>query len=253
MKIFILLFLFKSIFSFGDIELRYSATSNTEEKNIKKWIEDSKVFESSVNLVNSEIKIGERVLVLVGGEDFTHYNPETKQVVISYSFIGEVMDRFKEEYTNEWNIYTADALEHTFYHELGHALVDILDIPVLGKEEDAVDDFGVIMLIITREDGRDMALSASELFFMEGEDIDEFTPEDFMDEHSLDDQRGYRALSLIYGSNPDEYEDIADELNMDDERRDISIEMYEQQTLNWLILLEPHLKDGILLETLEGY
>ena len=192
-------------------------------------------------------------MVLVGGEDFTHYNPETRNIVISYSFILETMNRFKQEYEHEWEVYTVDALEYTFYHELGHALVDILNIPVLGKEEDAVDDFGVIMLILTRENGRDMAISASELFFMEGEDIEEFTSEDLMDEHSLDDQRGYRSLSLVYGSNPDEYSEIADSLDMDDDRRAISIEMYKQQTLNWLTLLEPHLKNGILLETLKGY
>lgn len=252
MKFFILLFLFKSIFSFGEIKLSYSDTSNIEEQGARSWIEDNKVFDSAINLINSEIEIEEKLLVLVGGEDFTHYNPETKEIVISYDFIMEVIDRFKQEYDTEWQIYTADALLHTFYHELGHTLIDILNIPVLGKEEDAVDDFGVIMLILTREDGSDMAISASELFFMEGEDR-ELTPEDLMDEHSLDAQRGYRSLALVYGSNPDEYKDIAEDLAIDEERKELFIEIFEQQTINWLTLLEPNLKDGILLDTLKGY
>ncbi|HBN29834.1 MAG TPA: hypothetical protein DD416_01080, partial [Rhodobacteraceae bacterium] len=31
------------------------------------------------------------------------------------------------------------------YHELGHALIDILKLPVFGREEDAADVMGVVL------------------------------------------------------------------------------------------------------------
>ena len=179
--------------------------------------------------------------------------PENREIVITYDFVMEVRERFRGEYKKEWEVYAKDAIEHTFYHELGHALVDLLNIPVLGKEEDAVDDFGIIMLIFTKEDGEERAISAAELFFMEGLEVEEFSSEDLMDEHSLDDQRGYRSLSLVYGSNPEKYEDIAEDLKMDEDMRLMSQEMFEQQSINWLRLLKPYLKDGILLKTYKEF
>ena len=32
-----------------------------------------------------------------------------------------------------------------FYHEFGHALVDILGVPVMGREEDAADALSVVL------------------------------------------------------------------------------------------------------------
>ena len=38
----------------------------------------------------------------------------------------------------------------TLYHETGHLLVHELDLPVLGKEEDAADALAVILILRTR-------------------------------------------------------------------------------------------------------
>ena len=35
--------------------------------------------------------------------------------------------------------FIANEVIATFYHELGHALIDVLHLPVLGKQEDAAD------------------------------------------------------------------------------------------------------------------
>jgi len=249
MKKVLVLFMLNIMVVFGEVQVRYSSPSGKKEKEVKEWLIKNKVIEDLVDTVNQEIKIEKELLVVVGGGDSVHYNPQDREIIITYDFVIEVRERFKGEYKKEWEVYAKDAIEHTFYHELGHALVDLLNIPVLGKEEDAVDDFGIIMLIFTTEDGEERAISAAELFFLEGLEVEEFSSEDLMDEHSLDDQRGYRSLSLVYGSNPEKHENIAKDLKMDEDMRLMSQEMFEQQSINWLRLLEPHLKDGILLKT----
>lgn len=52
--------------------------------------------------------------------------------------------------------------EFVLYHEVGHALIDMLDIPVLGKEEDAVDGFAAVLA--TTMDLDDVALAAADIF-----------------------------------------------------------------------------------------
>lgn len=249
------LFILNIMVVFGEVQVKYSSPSEKKEKEVREWMIKNRVIEDLTDTVNREIKIDKELTVVVdaGDEDSVYYSPEDHKIRITYDFIMEVRKRFEGEYKEDWEVYAKDAIEHTFYHELGHALVDLLDIPVLGKEEDAVDDFGIIMLILTKEDGEERAISAAELFFMEGLEVEEFSSEDLMDEHSLDDQRGYRSLSLVYGSNPEKYENIAEDLKMDEDRRLMAQEMFEKQTINWLKLLKPHLKDGILLETYKEF
>ena len=252
MRVIFILFILNTIVSLGEVQLKYLPGRDREERAVKSWLLETRILDEAVELINSEIIIEEDLQLLAGEGDSVHYDPQTREIKIPYDFLIEVRERFAKEYEEEeWELYAGDALEHTFYHELGHALVDLLNIPVLGKEEDAVDDFGIIMLILTRDDGDDRAISAAELFFMEGEEIEEFTSEDLMDEHSLDDQRGFKSLCMVYGSDPEKYEDIAIDLEMDEDRRLMCLETFENQTFNWLTLLRPHLKDGILLDNLE--
>lgn len=253
MKKILLLFILNTIVVLGQVQLKYLPGGTREEKGVREWLLESKVLDEAVDLINREINIEKNLYVLVGEGEFVHYDPQTREIKVPYDFAIEVRERFAGEYEEDWELYAGDSLEHTLYHEMGHALVDLLNIPVLGKEEDAVDDFGIIMLILTRKDGDDRAVSAAELFFMEGEEIEEFTDEDLMDEHSLDDQRGFRSLCLVYGSDPEKYEDIAKDLEMDEDRRLMCEETFERQTLNWLTLLRPDLKEGILRDTLEEF
>ncbi len=247
----LLLFILNAIVALGQAQIKYLPGRTGEEKGVREWLLENRVLDEAVDLINREIHVKEELHIIVGEGEFVHYDPQTKEIKIPYDFPIEVRERFAGEYDEDWELYAGDALEHTLYHETGHALVDLLNIPVLGREEDAVDDFGIIMLILTREDGDDRAISAAELFFMEGEEIEEFTDEDLMDEHSLDDQRGFKSLCMVYGSDPEKYEDIARDLEMDEDRRLMCEETFERQTLNWLNLLRPHLRDGILLDSLE--
>ncbi len=33
-----------------------------------------------------------------------------------------------------------------FYHELGHAVMDVMDVPIFGEEEDAADVMSVLLI-----------------------------------------------------------------------------------------------------------
>lgn len=239
----IMIFFLSFIYTFGQVSISYKETKEGEK--IRTWLEKTMVIEEVVELINKEVNIEEEINIEVGRVGGPYYDPNERVISLPYGFIIEVSKRFKRDFNN-WEIYTEDNIRHTLYHEIGHALIDILGIPVLGKEEDAVDDFGILMLILTKEDGADMGISVAELFFMEGEDIEEYGVEEFMDVHSLDEQRAYRSLCMVYGSDPLANEDIARDLELDQGQRDECIEVYSTQVYNWLFLLEPHLNKGTL-------
>lgn len=98
-------------------------------------------------------------------------------------------------------------------HETGHAYIEDQNIPVLGKEEDAVDNFATILMIDFLEDGAEMAISAADMFAFESDyRPDYYDFGEYIDEHSFDLQRYFSTLCLVYGSEPDQYKSLLDEL-----------------------------------------
>ena len=58
-----------------------------------------------------------------------------------------------------------------FYHELGHALIDIEQVPIFGQEEDAADVFSILMIhtLFEEEAAQELAVEASIGFLGEAE------------------------------------------------------------------------------------
>jgi hypothetical protein len=131
------------------------------------------------------------------------------------------------------------ANEFVVAHELGHALVHQLDLPVTGKEEDAVDGFAAYLLANTRGFGPRSALAAAVLF-----DGLSHTPsdEDYADEHSLSQQRVYQFLCWIYGSDRRAFRSIVGKDGLPRARAVRCAAEWKQLNNSWTRLMEPYLK-----------
>ncbi|MBV9558186.1 MAG: hypothetical protein JO254_14040 [Pseudolabrys sp.] len=93
-----------------------------------------------------------------------------------------------------------------FLHETGHALFDMLELPVFGREEDAADQFSAYtMLQFPRDEARQLILGVALILSKEDED-DQQKPFNrfnrYGGEHSLPAQRYYNYLCLAYGFDP---------------------------------------------------
>lgn len=122
----------------------------------------------------------------------------------------------------------------TFYHELGHALVDILELPIFGQEEDAADVLSALMISETWEEDRAVEIAydtafgfLGEIEFADGEEVD------FSGIHGPDEQRYYNLVCLFYGAKPDERSDIAEELGLPEDRSETCEEEFFQATRSW--------------------
>jgi hypothetical protein len=95
---------------------------------------------------------------------------------------------------------TVAATQFVLAHEIGHALVNQLKLPVTGKEEDAVDGFAAYLLADNPKFGPLTAFSAALFFDALAASRGELTDSDFADEHSILQQRTYQFLCWVYGS-----------------------------------------------------
>lgn len=127
------------------------------------------------------------------------------------------------------------------YHELGHALIDVLRLPVFGQEEDAADVLGVVLseAINSPEDTETIMLSAADNFaYLAEQSAKEGYEPAFWDTHGLDQQRFYTILCLFYGADPGTRQTMVNDQGLPEERQASCPQEFELADQSWGPVLE---------------
>ena len=128
----------------------------------------------------------------------------------------------------------------TFYHEIGHGLIDVLQIPVLGREEDAADTLSVILMHDIWEEDSAAAILVSDAltYALRAGDLSIAPdPSVYADEHSLDIQRYFAVVCLFYGANPDMRRQLAVDLGLPDDKLESCPDAYLNARWSWDAML----------------
>jgi hypothetical protein len=130
------------------------------------------------------------------------------------------------------------------FHEFGHAFVSEFELPVLGREEDAVDRFATFLL--TPEGNEDeesdpstILVDAMSGWFLSSTQT-ELADIEWWDEHGPDQQRAYQIACLLYGADPKKFKSIADEVELPDARRESCPGEAESNSASWIKVVAPH-------------
>ncbi len=132
--------------------------------------------------------------------------------------------------------YVESNLLSVFYHELGHALIDIQGLPIFGQEEDAADVLSVFLIDAFWEEESAVQIAYDSAFGFQAE-ADNYEPI-FWDVHGPDLQRYYNLVCVFYGANPDERDNVARELDLPEERAEYCDVEYDQAAKSWGAVLD---------------
>jgi len=130
------------------------------------------------------------------------------------------------------------SLYFVVYHELGHAMVSEFQLPVVGREEDAVD--GLATKLLTPDDDEptpDYLMGAIKSWFLFGS-LTKVNDIAWWDEHGTENQRAYRIACLLYGSNPAKFKDVADTVKLPEDRRGGCERDSKQNEESWDTLMD---------------
>ncbi|MDB5507185.1 MAG: hypothetical protein JWR75_1823 [Devosia sp.] len=149
------------------------------------------------------------------------------------------LTKTQEARVNEW---AANNALWVLYHELAHLLVDQLDLPVLGKEEDAADNMASWTLLKKGTPEAIQALAdAARGWQLSGAAYgDDFVKEDFYDSHSLNQQRTFQIVCLMVGADEESFGKVAKAYAMDNNRQYSCRFDYEQVAASFDAVLAPH-------------
>ena len=94
------------------------------------------------------------------------------------------------------------------FHELGHAVFYLYQVPIFGREEDAADQIAAYLLTQFGQDVARRTLLGIAHFNEKIGDVPTKTA--FADEHSTAWQRFYTNLCIAYGAHPDAFKDLVE-------------------------------------------
>jgi len=134
-----------------------------------------------------------------------------------------------------------------YYHEFGHALIDIMKLPIFGQEEDAADVLSAVLIHDFFSEETAQRIARATAFGQLGDkDITSAAKDNvaYWDVHGPDLQRYFTFVCLIYGANPGEREGLADELKLPDPRRATCKDEYTQAKNSWGPVIDDLVKNG---------
>jgi hypothetical protein len=229
----------------GDLKLRYEPRKKSTAPTVDHAVgSNRKAIEKLISDLNQRVKLPFDIYVVFTDCELpdAFYEPETREITLCYQLIDEFYDLFGKKLKDKTKLDDAvkAATVATFFHELGHGLVDAWKIPITGREEDAVDQLSTVVLIEATEGGEQMALEGALTFKLyadmeKGEKI-------YWDEHSLDEQRFFDTICLVYGHDVKKYDYLVKNGTLPEERAGVCPEDYERVNRSWRQLLAPYLK-----------
>ena len=92
------------------------------------------------------------------------------------------------------------------FHELGHALFDILNVPVFGREEDAADQISSFTMLQFGQDVARVTIKGAAFTYLNS--ANPRTRTEFADEHGTSAQRFFNYLCIAYGGHPEAFADF---------------------------------------------
>jgi hypothetical protein len=189
------------------------------------------------------------------GKADAYYGDDT--ATLCYEYI-ELIEQHSPKVGTPEGLARADAMVgaiiDTVLHEVGHALFDMLEIPVLGREEDAADFFSAYMLLQFAPDDADRLIQGV-VFMLASEGRSELEEplrlKVLSKEHGLPVQRYYNWLCMAYGSNPEIFRNIVLRGGLPEARADNCADEYAMLRRAFGKLILPHVDERMLRDAID--
>lgn len=205
--------------------------ANPEHVGLTKSIEESGVFQRILEKVTLAVRLPRDLrFEVLECEGYSYWTRSTATVTTCYGYLQNIKERLGLRAVGA-------VMAFTLLHELGHAFISELRLPVLAREEDAADRLAAAVFLKTgdgppNEDMVWMTLQSVH-FFQALAREGAATP---WDKHLSSEQRSYELLCLLEGARPGT---VSTEVLPVERSRSCARE-FDQAWTAWSRLLAPH-------------
>ncbi len=232
----------------GDFSLFYSLIrKDGPAKDVIKELRTNKIADEMVKELNRLFKLPHNVPIYfreAGDTANAWYQPDKRTITFSTKMVDTIYTIFAEVYEGEeLRTKAMNAVIFILFHEIGHALIDIYDLPVTGLEEDVVDNFSVFLLTTGNEQAEAAAIDGASFFNVLAQE-EEDLPVGMLplwDEHSLSKERFYNILTKVYGKDPQRYAYFVSNGLFPADKTPRYVQDYQKVMESWKRELDPYL------------
>ena len=219
LRVFCLLLL-TSFQALGQIVPVYQSPQKSDYRQAEDAFKSAHILERTATAINSTVRIPAKMPLILGecGTVNAFYDPTHHSVHMCYELMEQiitgVMKDFGQTSTEHKMEAAYGAVLFVLLHEVGHGLSHTLNLPILGKEEDAADAIATYVVL----NGRDPLPTVVGTLWFFGNSQRQPSLRDFADEHSLGQQRAFSLICKALGKDPAKYGHLAEQLKLPPER-----------------------------------
>jgi Putative metallopeptidase len=225
------------------IQISYVPPTNSAHEPIFQLLKERRLLEKFKGLL-SPLRLPRALLLKVEGCDGISnawYGDDT--VTVCYEYIDDILRNAPKD-TTPAGVTRTDAIVgptlEVFLHEFGHAVFDYLSVPILGREEDAADQFAAyLMLQFAKSDARRLMVGVAYSYNIDASQPSTKT-NPFADEHGLPAQRFYNVLCMAYGADSRLFVDLVEKGYLPKERAEGCADEYAQVASAMKKLIRPY-------------
>jgi len=195
------------------IDIQYVPPKSPEYESLYKRVQERRRLEMIRDLL-TPLRLPRRLLLKTescDGEVNTWYDDGA--ITVCYEYLDWVLQAAPEQATPD-GIAPIDAVSgpviQIILHEAGHAVFDLLKIPIFGREEDAADQFSAYVMLHAGKDEVRRLISGAAYQFKSGvqSESQNIATKRFADVHGTIAERFYNILCLAYGADEELFKDI---------------------------------------------
>ena len=198
-------------------------------------------------------------LKTIGCNGISNARYQRPEVIVCYEYLNEIYQTMPKE-TTPGGITPHDAvLGQTFYvfgHEMGHAIFDVLKVPIIGDAENGADHFSAYMMLqFGKARAKDLITGAAYTYkkYVQGPYVSAPLAA-FSDIHDAPAQRFYNMLCLAYGADPVLFAEFVEKDTVEylpkGRARNCKRE-YEQVTFAFNESIRPHIDERLEKQVLD--
>jgi hypothetical protein len=231
------------------IDIAYLPPKDPNHRALHELLTSRRILEKLQALL-SPFRLPARVLLKIESCDgIANAYSGDGAVTVCYEYLDEIWRNVPDQTTPE-GVAPIDALAgptvDVFFHEFGHVLFHLLQVPILGREEDAADQFSAyLMLNFGYAEAKRLIAGAAYQFKRDLKPELRLELKDFSDTHGTPAQRFYNLLCIAFGANPEVFAEIVSKGHLPVERAIGCEDEYRALAHAFRILISPHIDESL--------
>jgi hypothetical protein len=228
------------------IRIEYAEPKNPAHQQLNQMLREHRALEKLQEIFGPFQLPTELTLRITGCDGISNAWYIQPTVTVCYEYLDEIFRNMPKEPTPE-GVTPSDAVTGQFFyafaHEMGHAMFDLLSVPVFGRPEDAADQFATFVILqFGKDEARRLIKGAAYSYRKYLQNPTVIAPlAAFSDAHSPPAERFYNLLCIAYGADSVLFKDVVAKGYLPPERANGCSREYGEVSYAFHQLIRPHL------------